>query len=98
LFMITKMIFKKRRRREPDRVMSCVHVNLDDIYKGEGVNLTGLRAHTGLTRVSSIWFLQFEIKRVLVFTSIIIYFTDLFTINNFIQNAYDNKKVFYKKG
>ena len=40
--MITKMIFKKRRRREPDRVMSCVHVNLDDIYKGEGVNQIGL--------------------------------------------------------
>jgi len=34
--------------------------------------------HTGLTKVCSIWFLIFEIKRILVFNSIIIYFTDLF--------------------
>ena len=39
--MIIKMIFVKR-RCEPDRVMSCVHDNLDDIYKEEGMNLTGL--------------------------------------------------------
>ena len=40
--------------------------------------------HTGLTRVSSIRFLLFEIKRVLVFNSIIIYFTDLFILYIFI--------------
>jgi len=51
--------------------------------------------HTGLTRVSSIRFLLFEIKRILVFNSIIIYFTNLFI---FIQNVYANKKVFKKKG
>ena len=49
--------------------------------------------HTGLT---SIRFLLFEIKRVLVFNSIIIYFTDLFILH--IQNAYPNKNVFKKKG
>ena len=54
-----------------------------------------LLSHTGLARVSSIRFLLFEIKRVLVFNSIIIYFTDLFIFN---QNAYANKKVFSKKG
>jgi len=53
--------------------------------------------HTGLTRVSSIRFLLFEIKRVLVFNSIIIYFTDLFILYIFIQNAYADKKVFNKK-
>ena len=53
--------------------------------------------HTGLTRVSSIRFLLFEIKRVLVFNSIIFYFTDLFIIYNFIQNAYANKQVLEKK-
>ena len=36
--------------------------------------------HTGLTRVSSIRFLLFEIKRVLVYNSTIIYFTDLFIL------------------
>ena len=54
--------------------------------------------HTGLTRVSSIQFLIFEIKRVLVYNSIIIYFTDLFMLYIFIQNAYVNKKVLKKKG
>ena len=53
--------------------------------------------HTGLTRVSSIRFLLFEIKRVLVFNSIIIFFTDLFVLYIFIQNAYVNKKVCKKK-
>ena len=54
--------------------------------------------HTGLTRVSSIRFLLYEIKRVLVFNSIIIHFTDLFILYIFIQNAYADKKVFKKKG
>ena len=60
--------------------------------------LLSMRIHTGLTRVSSIRFLLFEIKRVLVFNSIIIYFTDLFILYIFIQNAFANKKVFKKKG
>ena len=51
--------------------------------------------HAGLTRVSSIRFLLFEIKRILVFNSIIIYFTDLFILYIFIQNA--DIKVFKKK-
>ena len=55
-------------------------------------------AHPGLTRVSSIRFLLFEIKRVLVLNSIIIYFTDLFIFYMYIQNACANKKVFKKKG
>ena len=59
---------------------------------------SGSVTHTGLTRVSSIRFLLFEIKRILVFNSIIIYFTDLFMFYIFIQNAYANKKVFNKKG
>ena len=54
--------------------------------------------HTGLTRVSSIRFLLFEIKRVMVFNSIIIYFTDLFILYIFIQNAYASNKAFEKKG
>ena len=37
------------------------------------------------------------IKRVLVFNSRSIYFTDLFILYIFIQNAYVNKKVFKKK-
>ena len=48
--------------------------------------------------VRSIRFLLFEIKRVLVLYSIIIYFEDLFILYIFIQNVYANKKVFYKKG
>jgi len=54
--------------------------------------------HTGLTWVRGIRFLLFEIKRVLVFYSIIICFTDLFMLYIFIQNEYANKKVFYRKG
>ena len=46
----------------------------------------------------SIRFLLFEIKHIFVFNSIIIYFTDLFLLYIFIQNAYANKKVFNKKG
>ena len=57
-----------------------------------------IRVHTELTRVSSIRFLEYEIKRVFIFNSIIIYFTDLFILFIFIQNAYANKKVFKKKG
>ena len=53
--------------------------------------------HPGLTRVSSILFLLFEIKRVLVYNSTIIYFTDLFILYFFIQNAYTNKKYLRKK-
>ena len=61
-----------------------------------GVGFYLYLTHTGLTRVSSIRFLLFEIKRVLVFNSIIIYFTDLFILYLFIQNAYANKKVLKK--
>ena len=39
-----------------------------------------------------------SIKHVLVYKSIIIYFTDLFNLYIFIQNVYANKKVFDKKG
>ena len=53
--------------------------------------------HAGLTRVSSIRFLLFEIKRILVFNSIIIYFTDLFILYVFIQNAYAGKKKYFRK-
>ena len=49
--------------------------------------------HPGLTTVSSVWFLLFEIKRVLVYNSTIFYFTDLFILYIFIQNAYADKKV-----
>jgi len=62
------------------------------------VQLIDRLVHTGLTRVSSIRFLLFEIKRVLVYNSIIIYFTDLFVLYFFIQNAYADKKVFKSKG
>ena len=56
-----------------------------------------ITVHTGLTRVSSIQFLLFEIKRGLVLYSIIIYFTDLFIFYIFIQSANANKKKIYKK-
>ena len=67
------------------------------IYLSYFIYLPIYLSHTGLTRVSSIRFLLFEIKRVLVFKSIIIYFTNLFILYIFIQNAYANKKVFEKK-
>ena len=51
------------------------------------------RRHNGLTRVSSIRFLQFENKRVLVYNSTIFYLTDLFILYIFIQNVYADKKV-----
>jgi len=51
--------------------------------------------HSGLTRVSSIRFLLFKIKRVLVFNSIIIYFTNLFILYIFIQMP--TKKYLRKK-
>ena len=54
--------------------------------------------HPGLTRVSSIWFLLFEIKRVLVYTLTIFKLTDFFILYFFIQNIYAYKKVFKKKG
>ena len=46
---------------------------------------------------AAIGFFYLKSKRVLVFNSIIIYFTDLFSLYIFIQNAYANKKVFEKK-
>ena len=52
-----------------------------------------IRVHTELTRVSSIRFLEYEIKRVFIFNSIIIYFTDLIILFIFIQNAYADKNV-----
>ena len=52
--------------------------------------------HTGLTRVSSIQFLLFEIKRVLVFNSIIFYFTDLFILYIFLKIYMPTKKHFIK--
>ena len=51
--------------------------------------------HPGLTRVSSIRFLLFEIKRVLVYNSTTFYLTDLFNLYFFIQNAYGEKKAFW---
>ena len=48
--------------------------------------------------VSSIWFLLFEIKRVLVYNSTIFYLTDLFILYFFIQNAHADKKVSKTKG
>ena len=56
-----------------------------------------LTTQPGLTRVSSIWFLLFEIKRVLVYNSTIFKLTDLFIFFFFIQSAYADKKVFMKK-
>ena len=53
--------------------------------------------HSGLTRVSSILFLLFEIKRVLVYNSTIFYFTDLFLLYIFIQNAYADRKNYKRK-
>ena len=58
---------------------------------------SGSVTHTGLTRVSSIRFLLFEIKSFLVYNSTIIYFTDLFILYIFTQNAYANKKYLRKK-
>ena len=52
--------------------------------------------HPGLTRVSSIRFLLFEIKRVLVYSTIL-YFTDLFNLYIFIQHALLTKKYKTKK-
>ena len=52
----------------------------------------------GLTRVGSIPFLLFEIKRVfLVYNSTIFYVTDFFILYFFLQNKYADKKVFMKK-
>ena len=45
-----------------------------------------------LARVSSIQFLIFEIKRVLVFHSTIYQLTDLFILYFFIHNEYADKK------
>ena len=58
------------------------------------MNIVQQSSHPG---VSSIRFLLFEIKRVLVFNSIIIYFTDLFILYTFIQNAFANQKYLGKK-
>ena len=53
--------------------------------------------HPALTRVSSIRFLLFEIKRVLVYNSTILYLTHFFVLYFFLQNAYADKKVFENK-
>ena len=47
--------------------------------------------HPELTRVNTIRFLLFEIKRVMVYNSTIIYFTDLFILYIFIQNHMSTK-------
>ena len=52
----------------------------------------GGQFYPGLTRVRSIRFLLFEIKRVLVYNSKILKLTDLF-----ILDVYADKKVFKKK-
>jgi len=57
----------------------------------------GIRKHTGLTRVSSIRFLPFEIKHVLVFNSIIIYFTDLFIFYIFYSKCICQQKSILEK-
>ena len=51
-------------------------------------------SHPELTRVRSIWFLLFEIKRVLVYNLTILKPIDLFILYFFIQNVYADKKVF----
>ena len=53
--------------------------------------------HPRLTRVRSIRFLLFEIKRVLVYNSTIFKLTVLFILYFFIHNVYADKKVFEKK-
>ena len=61
-------------------------------YVRHSIFCGGEKPHTGLTRVRSIRFLLFEIRRVLVLYSIIIYFTDLFILYIFIRNVYAKKK------
>ena len=61
------------------------------------VCLQWVQCHPGLTRVRSIWFLLFKIKRVLVYNSTIFKLTDLFILYFFIQNVYANKKYIEKK-
>ena len=56
-------------------------------------NLKGT-PHPGLTRVRSIQFHLFEIKRVLAYNSTIFTLTDLFILYFFIQSLYADKKVF----
>ena len=53
-------------------------------------------AHPELTRVRSIWFLLFEIKRVLVYNSTLSKLSDLYILYFFLQNVYVNKKLFKK--
>ena len=61
--------------------------------KVQGImNRRKLKLHPGLTRVRSIRFLLFEIKRILVYNSTIFYLTDLSIQYFFIQNAYADKK------
>ena len=52
-----------------------------------------LAVHPGLTRVRSILFLSFEIKRVLVYNSAIFKPTDLFILYFFIENVYTDQNV-----
>ena len=54
--------------------------------------------HPELTRVRSIRFLLFEIKRILVYNSIIFKLKDMFILYFFIRNVYTDKKVGKKKG
>ena len=54
--------------------------------------------HPKLTRVRSIWFLLFKLKRVLVYNSTLFNLTDLYILYFFIQNIYADKKVLKKKG
>ena len=73
------------------KITKCHVLNVDNEYASKVTN------HPGLTRVSSIRFLLFEIKRAFVFNSTIFYLTDMFIIYFFLQNAYADKKVFKKK-
>ena len=53
--------------------------------------------HPELARVRCIWFLLFEIKRVLVYNSVIFKLTDLFILYSFIRNNCTEKKYLRKK-
>ena len=66
----------------------------DDNHHNKTFRPTGNTPHPGLTRVNSIRFLLFEIKRVLVFNSRIFQLRDLFMLFFFIQNVHSDKKVF----
>jgi len=67
-----------------------IDVLLSDLHLKKGG--TQRTNHSKQHSVSS-----FEIKRVLVYNSTILYFTDLFILYIFIQNAYADKKYERKK-